>query len=186
MLSTARGFTCRYLKGKRVPFVGGVQWLRRWATTFVVQRNLRFVVNPAMRDEDAAGMWSSVTAGMFRHRQGSGSKALFFTASLLPASAKLMQRSGGDNGYANDDHPQRERPPILTHLAANMWLVRRSGVRVKASRLIEMEKPRVLLDAVANQNRRDISTPCPARSRLDLYGSSTPSAGSQGTGRSFS
>jgi NADPH:quinone reductase-like Zn-dependent oxidoreductase len=99
--STAHGLYARYLKGKRVAFVGGVNGSGAWAEYIVVPAAMCVVVKPAMRDEDAAGhVVNPVTAWtMFDIVKQSGSKSFVFTAAFSQLG-KLMAGLARDNGYA--------------------------------------------------------------------------------------
>lgn len=168
-----KGLHARYLKGKRVAFVGGVNGSGAWADYVVVQAATCVVIKPAMRDEDAAGhVVNPVTAWtMFDIVKGSGSKSFVLTAAFSQLG-KLMAGLARDNGYSMIAIIRKESQAVhLKQLGAKHVLVQSDPeFASKLAALMKSDKPRVLLDAVANQNSADIFTAMPARARWIIYG----------------
>jgi len=168
-----QGLYARYLKGKRVAFVGGVNGSGAWADYVVVQAATCVVIKPAMRDEDAAGhVVNPVTAWtMFDVVKTSGSKSFVFTAAFSQLG-KLMAGLARDNGYAMIAIIRKQSQGArLTALGARHVLVQSDPeFASKLATIIKSEKPRILLDAVANQIAADIFTAMPARARWIIYG----------------
>ena len=167
------GLYARYLKGKRVAFVGGVNGSGAWAEYIVVEAAMCVVVKPAMLDEDAAGhVVNPVTAWtMFDIVKGSGSKSFVFTAAFSQLG-KLMAGLSRDNGYAMIAVIRKQSQAAhLKQLGAKHVLVQSDpDFASKLAALMKSDKPRILLDAVANQISADIFTAMPARARWIVYG----------------
>ena len=168
-----QGLYARYLKGKRVAFVGGVSGSGAWAEYIVVPAATCVVIKPAMRDEDAAGhVVNPVTAWtMFDIVRKSGSKSFVFTAAFSQLG-KLRAGIARDNGYAMIAIIRKESQAAhLTELGAKHVLVQSDPeFASKLAALCKTEKPRILLDAVANQIAADIFMAMPARARWIIYG----------------
>ncbi|MDF1609035.1 zinc-binding dehydrogenase [Hoeflea sp. YIM 152468] len=168
-----KGLHARYLKGKRVAFVGGVSGSGAWAEYIVVPAATCVVVKPAMRDEDAAGhVVNPVTAWtMFDIVKKSGSKSFVFTAAFSQLG-KLMAGLARDNGYAMIAVIRKDSQAAhLKALGAKHVLIQSDpDFAAKLAALMASEKPRILLDAVANQLAADIFTAMPARARWVIYG----------------
>jgi len=167
------GFYARYLKGKRVAFVGGASGSGAWAEYIVVSAATCVVVKPAMRDEDAAGhVVNPVTAwAMFDIVKKSGSKSFVFTAAFSQLG-KLMAGLARANGVAMIAIIRKQSQAAhLTALGARHVLVQSDpDFESKLAALCKSEKPRILLDAVANQLSADIFAAMPARARWIIYG----------------
>lgn len=167
------GLYARYLKGKRVAFVGGATGSGAWAEYIVVPAAMCVVVKPAMRDEDAAGhVVNPVTAwSMFDIVKHSGAKSFIFTAAFSQLG-KLMAGLARDHGYAMIAIIRKESQAAhLKELGAKHVLVQSDPeFASKLAQLCKTEKPRILLDAVANQLSADIFMAMPARARWIIYG----------------
>ncbi|MGJ8571029.1 MAG: alcohol dehydrogenase catalytic domain-containing protein [Hoeflea sp.] len=172
-----KGLYARYLKGKRVAFVGGVNGSGAWADYIVVEAAMCVVVKPAMRDEDAAGhVVNPVTAWtMFDLVRQSGSKSFVFTAAFSQLG-KLMAGLARDNGTAMIAVIRKESQAAhLKQLGAKYVLVQSDPeFASKLAAVMKSEKPRVLLDAVANQIAADIFTACRPAPAGSSTASSTP------------
>ena len=168
-----QGLYARYLKGKRVAFVGGASGSGAWAEYIVVPAAMCVVVKPAMRDEDAAGhVVNPVTAWtMFDIVKHSGSKSFVFTAAFSQLG-KLMAGIARDNGYAMIAIIRKQSQAAhLTELGAKHVLIQSDpDFAEKLAALCKSDKPRILLDAVANQLSADIFMAVPARARWIIYG----------------
>jgi len=167
------GLFARYLKGKRVAFAGAVNGSGAWAEYVVVQAATCVPVKKAMRDEDAAGhVVNPVTAWtMFDIVKQSKSKSFVFTAAFSQLG-KLMAGLARDNGYAMIAIIRKQSQEAhLRELGAKHVLVQSDpDFDTKLAALMKSEKPRVLLDAVANQVSADIFSAMPARARWVVYG----------------
>ncbi|MDP2733362.1 MAG: zinc-binding dehydrogenase [Hoeflea sp.] len=168
-----QGLYARWLKGKRVAFVGGVTGSGAWAEYIAVSAATCVVVKPAMRDEDAAGhVVNPVTAWtMFDIVRKSGSKSFVFTAAFSQLG-KLMAGLARDNGTAMIAIIRKQSQAAhLTELGASHVLVQSDpDFEARFAALCKAEKPRVLLDAVADQLSADIFMAMPARARWIIYG----------------
>ncbi|MEQ8481522.1 MAG: zinc-binding dehydrogenase [Hoeflea sp.] len=167
------GLYARWLKGKRVAFVGGAAGSGAWAEYICVSAATCVAVKPAMRDEDAAGhVVNPVTAWrMFELVRQSGSNSFVFTAAFSQLG-KLMAGLARDNGFKMIAVIRKEsQADHLKELGAAHVLVQSDpDFDNSLAKLCKSEKPRVLLDAVANQLSADIFTAMPARARWVIYG----------------
>ncbi|MCY0094871.1 alcohol dehydrogenase catalytic domain-containing protein [Hoeflea ulvae] len=168
-----QGLYARYLKGKRVAFVGGVGGSGAWADYIVVPASTCVVVKPAMRDEDAAGhVVNPVTAWtMFDIVKKSGTGSFIFTAAFSQLG-KLMAGLSRDNGIKMIAVIRKQSQAAhLTALGASDVLVQSDpDFAAKLAELCKSDKPRILLDAVADQSAADIFAAMPARARWIIYG----------------
>ncbi|MCY0146938.1 zinc-binding dehydrogenase [Hoeflea sp. G2-23] len=167
------GLYAAYLKGKRVAFVGGAAGSGAWAEYIVVSAATCVVIRPAMRDEDAAGhVVNPVTAWtMFDIVEKSGSKSFIFTAANSQLG-KLIAGLARDKNCAMIAIIRNESQAAhLEELGAKHVLVQSDPeFGAKLAALCKTDKPRILLDAVANQVAADIFTAMPARARWIIYG----------------
>ncbi|MDP2119638.1 MAG: zinc-binding dehydrogenase [Hoeflea sp.] len=167
------GLYARWLKGKRVAFVGGVGGSGTWAEYIVAPAATCVVVKKAMRDEDAAGhVVNPVTAwAMFDIVKASGSRSFVFTASFSQLG-KLMAGLARDNGYAMIAVIRKQSQAAhLKALGASHVLVSTDpDFASQFAALCKSEKPRILLDAVADQQAADIFMAMPNRARWIIYG----------------
>tara|TARA_R110002020_G_scaffold48855_7_gene139552 strand:- start:1068 stop:2105 length:1038 start_codon:yes stop_codon:yes gene_type:complete len=168
-----QGLYARWLKGKRVAFVGGVSGSGAWAEYIVVPAAMCVVIRKAMRDEDAAGhVVNPVTAWtMFDIVKQSGTKSFIFTAAFSQLG-KLMAGIARDNGYAMIAiiRKQSQEAPLRELGAAHVLIQSDPEFEAKLAALCKSDKPRILLDAVANQQAADIFMAMPARARWIIYG----------------
>lgn len=167
------GLYARWLKGKRVAFVGGLKGSGAWAEYIVVPAAMCVVIKQAMRDEDAAGhVVNPVTAwAMFDIVKNSGSKSFVLTAAFSQLG-KLMAGLARDNGFAMIAVIRKESQ--VKHLeelgAAHVLIQSDPEFDAKFVALCKAEKPRILLDAVAGQQSADIFMAMPNRARWIIYG----------------
>lgn len=168
-----QGLYARFLKGKRVAFVGGVSGSGAWAEYITVAASMCVVIKQAMRDEDAAGhVVNPVTAwSMFDIVRQSGSKSFVFTAAFSQLG-KLMAGLARDNDYSMIAIIRKESQAAhLKELGASHVLIQSDPeFNAKFASLCKAEKPRILLDAVANQIAADLFMAMPARARWIIYG----------------
>ena len=167
------GLYARWLKGKRVAFVGGAGGSGAWAEYIVAPAATCVVVKPGMRDEDAAGhVVNPVTAwAMFDIVRQSGSKSFVFTAAFSQLG-KLMAGLARDNGYAMIAVIRKEsQAQHLRDLGARHVLVSTDpDFDARFAALCKSETPRILLDAVAGQQSADLFMAMPNRARWIIYG----------------
>ncbi|OCW58211.1 alcohol dehydrogenase catalytic domain-containing protein [Hoeflea olei] len=168
-----KGLYAAWLKGKRVAFVGGVSGSGAWADYIVVPASQCEVVKSAMRDEDAAGhVVNPVTAWtMFDIVRKSKNKSFVFTAANSQLG-KLMAGLARDHGICMIGVIRKESQAAhLKDLGAKHVLVQtEDGFAKEFATLAASEKPRILLDAVADQTSADLFTAMPSRARWIIYG----------------
>lgn len=168
-----KGLYARFLKGKRVAFVGGVQGSGAWADYVVVPAAMCIPVKSGMRDEDAAGhVVNPVTAMLlFDKVVKSGSKSFIFTAAFSQLG-KLIMGLSRDNGIKGIAVIRKESQAVhLKELGAAHVLVQSDpDFAAKLAVLCKAEKPRYLIDSVADQTSADIFTAMPARTDWVIYG----------------
>tara|TARA_R110002020_G_scaffold5971_7_gene24606 strand:- start:4507 stop:5544 length:1038 start_codon:yes stop_codon:yes gene_type:complete len=168
-----QGLYARWLKGKRVAFVGGANGSGAWAEYIVAPAATCVVVKKGMRDEDAAGhVVNPVTAwAMFDIVRQSGSKSFVFTAAFSQLG-KLMAGLARDNGYGMIAVIRKQsQAQHLTELGAKHVLLSTDpDFAERLADLCKTEKPRILLDAVASQQAADIFMAMPNRARWIIYG----------------
>lgn len=167
------GLYARWLKGKRVAFVGGVSGSGAWAEYIVVSAATCVVVKAAMRDEDAAGhVVNPVTAWtMFDIVKKSGANSFVFTAAFSQLG-KLMAGLAHDNGFKMIAviRKQSQAAHLMKLGASHVLIQSAPDFTAKLAALCKAEKPRILLDAVASQLSSDIFMAMPARARWIIYG----------------
>ena len=167
------GLYARWLKGKRVAFVGGVRGSGAWAEYIVVPAAMCVVVKSAMRDEDAAGhVVNPVTAWtIFDLVKASGAKSFVFTAAFSQLG-KLMAGLARDNGYSMIAviRKQSQAAHLRDLGAAHVLIQSDPDFASKLAALCKTNKPRTLLDAVAGQHSADIFMAMPNRARWIIYG----------------
>lgn len=168
-----KGLYARFLMGKRVAFVGGVQGSGAWAEYIVMPASLCIPVKSGMRDEDAAGhVVNPVTAMlMFDKVVKSGSKSFIFTAAFSQLG-KLIMGLARDNGIKGIAIIRKESQAAhLKDLGAAHVLVQSDpDFAAKLAAICKAEKPRFLIDSVADQHSADIFTAMPARANWMIYG----------------
>jgi NADPH:quinone reductase-like Zn-dependent oxidoreductase len=163
------------LAGKRVGFVGGITGA--WAQYVLLKASSAIPVVDAVRDEDAAALVvNPLTAiAMFEEMKKSGSKAFIMTAAASQL-CKLMTGLARDEGYSaiavvrRDEHVEGLKRLGATH-ALNSTA---PGFRAELAAILKQEKPRMMLDAVADQVSSDIFTAMGSRANWMIYGVLSP------------
>jgi NADPH:quinone reductase-like Zn-dependent oxidoreductase len=171
------GSKAEALIGKRVAFTVDLDGSGAWAEYAVATAAVCIPVRDDMRDEDAAGhVVNPLTAmAMFDIVQKAGTASFIMTAANSQL-CKLITALGRDNDIApiaivRDD----DQAAHLIELGAKHVL--NSGAADFTQRLkqvITEEKPRVMLDAVANQVSADIFAAMPNQARWVVYGKLDP------------
>jgi len=172
-----QGAQAEQLVGKRVAFTVDPQGSGTWADYAVTAAAVCVPVRPDMRDEDAAGhIVNPLTAmAMFDIVQKAEAGSFIMTAANSQL-CKLMTALGRDKDIApiaivrHDEQAAHLRELGAKHVL-NSTAADFAGA-LKA--VIGSEKPRVMLDAVANQVSADIFTAMPNRARWVVYGKLDP------------
>ncbi len=167
------GFYAKALHGRRVAFVGGVNGSGAWAQYVTVKAALCIPVKKAMRDQDAAGhVVNPITAwAMFEKVKDSGAKSFIVTAAFSQLG-KLMMGLAKDEGIVGIGIIRKESQVAhLKALGARHVLVQSNpDFTQQLAALMKSDKPRFLIDSVANQLSADIFAMMPARARWIIYG----------------
>ncbi|MCR9134419.1 MAG: zinc-binding dehydrogenase [Alphaproteobacteria bacterium] len=161
------------LVGKRVAFTVGENGSGAWSEYALTDAATCIPVRDDMRDEDAAGhVVNPLTAmAMFDIVGSTGSKSFIMTAANSQL-CKLMTALGRDNDIAPIAIIRNEaQAQHLKDLGAKHVLdCTASDFATQMKQIIQAEKPRVMLDAVANQMSADVFAMMPNRARWVVYG----------------
>lgn len=167
------------LVGKRVAFSVSMDGSGSWADYALTSAHNCIPVRPDMQDVDAAGhIVNPLTAyAMFETVRKSGSKSFILTAGASQVS-KLVTSLARDESYRPIVFVRRrEMVEPLKALGAAHVLVESDPDVLEQFRLLSREeKPRVMLDAVANQLSADIFFSMPNRANWVIYGKLDASA----------
>lgn len=161
------------LVGKRVAFTVGLDGSGTWADYAVTDAVNCIPVRPDMRDEDAAAhVVNPLTAmAMFDLVEQSGTKSFVMTAGASQVS-KLMLSLGREAGIK--PIVTVRRPDVANHLkelgAAYVLDEKSPDFMKEFSAISAQEKPRMLIDAVANQISADLFFAMPNRTQWLVYG----------------
>ncbi len=165
------------LIGKRVAFTVGPDGSGAWAEYAVTSAAVCIPVRDDMRNEDAAGhVVNPLTAmAMFDIVRNAKSGSFIMTAANSQL-CKLMTALGRDNDIAPIAIVRRdEQAAHLLELGAKYVLNSTAADFKETLRdVIRQEKPRILLDAVANQLSADIFASMPNQARWVVYGKLDP------------
>lgn len=174
---SGKGSHAEALVGKRVAFTVQTPTSGAWAEYAVTPAAVCIPVRDDMRDEDAAGhIVNPLTAlAMFDIARKAGVSSFIMTAANSQL-CKLMTALGRDHGIAPICVVRKESQAAhLKELGARQVLVTGSAdFSERAKEVIKSEKPRILLDAVANQISADIFTAMPTGARWVVYGKLDP------------
>lgn len=165
------------LIGKRVAFTVDPEGSGTWADYAVTAARICIPVVEAMRDEDAAGLIvNPLTAmAMFDIVRQSETQSFILTAANSQL-CKLMIALGRDHDIApiaiirhdkQGDHLKSLGAAEVLNSTADDFANRLNGV-------MRSNKPRIMLDAVANQTSADVFAAMPNRSRWVVYGKLDP------------
>jgi NADPH:quinone reductase-like Zn-dependent oxidoreductase len=167
----AAGAGAEKLVGKRAGFVAGDSGA--WAEYALADASSCVPVIDAVRDEDAAALFvNPLTAiAMFEEMKKSQAKAFIMTAAASQL-CKLIAGLARDEGHEAIAIVRRdEHVATLKALGAAHVLNSASpGFMAEVGRVIETAKPRVMLDAVADQTSSDIFFLMGSRARWIIYG----------------
>lgn len=171
----AAGEGAEGLVGKRVAFVAGSSGA--WAQYAIAEARSCVPVPDAIREEDAAALFvNPLTAiAMLEEVKRAGASAFFMTAAASQL-CKLIAGLAKDEGLAAIAIVRRaEHVELLKrHGSAEVLDSSASDFKEAAARVIKERKPRVLLDAVADQIASDLFFAMPSRSRWVIYGKLSP------------
>jgi len=163
------------LIGKRVAFVAGSSGA--WAQYAIAEARSCVPVPDAIREEDAAALFvNPLTAiAMVGEVRKAGADAFFMTAAASQL-CKLIAGLAKDEGLAAIAIVRRaEHVEVLkSHGAAEVLDSSAPDFKEAAAGLIKQRKPRILLDAVADQLASDLFFAMPSRSRWVIYGKLSP------------
>ncbi len=165
------------LVGKRVAFTVDPEGSGTWADYAVTSAKVCIPVRDDMRDEDAAGhIVNPLTAmAMFDIVRKADTSSFIMTAANSQL-CKLMTALGRDDGIApiaiirRDDQAEHLKSLGAAHVLNSTA----PDFADQFKALIKSEKPRIMLDAVANQVSADIFAAMPNRSRWVVYGKLDP------------
>lgn len=171
----AAGAGAERLAGRRVGFIGSTSGA--WAQYAVTDASTVVPVSDAVRDEDAAALFvNPLTAiAMFAEVKKSEAKAFLMTAAASQL-CKLIAGLARDEGYEAVSIVRREEHVAVVREAgaAHAFVSTADGFMGQLAAFMREAKPRVLLDAVADQLAADIFFAMPARARWIIYGKLSP------------
>ncbi len=167
----ASGEGAQRLVGKRCGFVAGSSGA--WAQYAIAEASSCVPVLPQVRDEDAAALFvNPLTAiAMFEEMKKSEARAFIMTAAASQL-CKLITGLARDEGHDAICIVRRdEHIPLLKSLGASVVLnSAASNFKENMAAVLKEMKPRVMLDAVADQVSSDIFTAMGSRARWIIYG----------------
>lgn len=171
----AAGAGTEKLIGKRCGFVAGSSG--SWAQYAVAEAASCVPVMAQVRDEDAAALFvNPLTAiALFEEMKKSQARAFIMTAAASQL-CKLLTGLARDEGHDAICIVRRdEHVAVLKGLgAAHVLNSEAAGFKEKLAAVLKETKPRVLLDAVADQVSSDIFFAMRSRARWIIYGKLSP------------
>lgn len=176
-IAVAAGEGAEGLVGRRVAFVASRSGA--WAEYALADAASCIPVDERIRDEDAAAFFvNPLTAiAMFEEVRAAGSKSFIMSAAASQL-CKFIAGLAREEGYSAVSLVRRDEQ--VAHLrelgAAHVLNVTARGFIQELTALIRAEKPRVFLDAVADQLSSDIFFAMPARAHWIIYGKLSPEA----------
>lgn len=174
-----KGRHAESLIGKRVAFSVSMDGSGSWADYAVTTAHNCIPVRPDMQDVDAAGhIVNPLTAmAMFEIVRKSGAKSFILTAGASQVS-KLVTSLARDEGYRPIVFVRRREmvEPLKALGAAHVLVETDPDVLKQFRALSHEEKPRIMLDAVANQLSCDVFFSMPNRANWVIYGKLDASA----------
>ncbi len=175
----AKGSYAEKLVGKRVAFSVSMDGSGSWADYALTAAHNCIPVRPDMQDVDAAGhIVNPLTAyAMFQIVRKAESKSFILTAGASQVS-KLVTSLARDEGYRAIVFVRRREmiEPLKALGAAHVLVESDPDVLDQFRAIARSEKPRVMLDAVANQLSADIFFAMPNRANWVIYGKLDSSA----------
>ncbi|MEM7507818.1 MAG: alcohol dehydrogenase catalytic domain-containing protein [Pseudomonadota bacterium] len=169
----AIGAGAEALDGKRVAFVGSKTGTGAWAEYVLAEATSCVPLPPMIRDQDAAGLFvNPLTAiGMVSLAAEAGSPAIVMTAGASQL-CKLMIGLARDKGIKTVPLVRRaEQIEMLREIGADHPLaIADPNFEAEFAKIMEAEKPRILLDAVADDVSARAFFAMPNRTRWVVYG----------------
>ena len=161
------------LVGQRVAFVAARETPGTWSQYSIADATTCIPLLDAVRDEDGAAMIvNPLTAlAMFDIVKDDGAKAFIVSAGASQLS-KLMISSANDEGYRPIAIVRRESQiePLKALGALEVLNCESEDFGERLRSVMRDEKPRIFLDAVANQVSADVFAAMPRRARWVIYG----------------
>ena len=171
----AAGTGAEKLMGKRVGFVATSSGA--WAEYVLTDATSCVPVHDAVADRDAAALFvNPLTAiAMFSEVKQAESKSFIMSAAASQL-CKLIAGLAMEEGYNAISLVRRDDQ--ISHLkelgAAHVLNVSAPDFKAEIGAIIKAEKPRVFLDAVADQVSSDIFSAMPGRAQWVIYGKLSP------------
>jgi NADPH:quinone reductase-like Zn-dependent oxidoreductase len=163
------------LLGRRVSFFAGGSG--SWAEYALADGTTLVPLRDDLRDEDAAGLLvNPLTAlAMFDLVREDGAGAFVLTAGGSQLG-KLLIGLGAEAGIAPVAIVRRDGQvgPLRALGAAEVLVAGASGFAAAFAAIVQSRKPRILLDAVADQLSADLFFAMPNRARWVIYGRLSP------------
>ncbi len=159
------------LVGKRVSCFGSASGV--WADYAVAAAVTCVPLRDDVRDEDAAALLvNPLTAiGMYEEATANGNDAFIMTAAASQLCKLIAGLAEADGKQAISIVRRDEQiEPIRSYGSAHILNCRAEGFAGELGKLMKELKPRVLLDAVADQISSSIFTAMPNRGRWIIYG----------------
>jgi len=163
------------LVGQRVGFFGSASGV--WADYAISEKAMCVPVRDDVRDEDAAALLvNPMTAiGMYEEAKKNGNGAFIMTAAssqLCKLIAGLAKEEGVPvvSIVRRDEHVESLKAYGSTHVLNSTA----DGFADELKVIMKELKPRVMLDAVADQTAADIFTAMPSGARWIAYGKLSP------------
>jgi NADPH:quinone reductase-like Zn-dependent oxidoreductase len=167
------------LVGKRVAFSVSMDGSGSWADYALTAAHNCIPIRPDMQDVDAAGhIVNPLTASaMFEIVRKAEAKSFILTAGASQVS-KLVTSLARDTGFRAIVFVRRREmiEPLKALGAAHVLVESDPDVLDQFRAICKVEKPRVMLDAVANQLSADIFFAMPNRANWVIYGKLDASA----------
>ncbi|MCB1454723.1 MAG: alcohol dehydrogenase catalytic domain-containing protein, partial [Nitratireductor sp.] len=171
----AAGAGAERLVGKRVGFVATASGA--WAEYVVTDATSCVPVLDAVSDSDAAALFvNPLTAiAMFSEVKDAGSKCFIMSAAASQL-CKLIAGLAREEGYSAVSLVRRDDQ--IGHLqelgATHVLNVTAPDFKSRIGEIMKSEKPRVFLDAVADQMSSDLFFAMPSRAQWVVYGKLSP------------
>ncbi|MEZ5872001.1 MAG: zinc-binding dehydrogenase [Nitratireductor sp.] len=171
----AAGAGAEKLVGQRVGFVATASGA--WAEYAVTDATSCVPVHDAVADKDAAALFvNPLTAiAMFAEVKTAGSKSFIMSAAASQL-CKLIAGLAREEGYSAISLVRRDDQ--IAHLselgAAHVLNVTAPDFKQRIGDIIKNEKPRMFLDAVADQVSSDLFFAMPSRAQWVVYGKLSP------------
>jgi NADPH:quinone reductase-like Zn-dependent oxidoreductase len=166
----------RYI-GRRVAFFSAPGAPGTWSEYSIADAAACIPLVDAVRDEDGAAMIVNPLSAlaMFDIVKQDEAKAFILSAGASQLS-KLLIRVAADEGYRPIALVRRDNQiePLTTLGAAHVLNSEAGDFEQQLRALLEEEKPRVFLDAVANQGSARVFTAMGRRARWVIYGKLDP------------